>query len=45
MKKEWNQPTLEVLDVEMTMASAKGTHYDAHYVAGQPHQDDVTFLS
>lgn len=31
MKKEWKQPTLEVLEVKMTMANTEGTHYDGNY--------------
>ncbi|NRD76975.1 paeninodin family lasso peptide [Bacillus sp. BRMEA1] len=36
MKKEWQQPVLEVLDVNQTMA---GTHYksfDGNWAVGQP---------
>lgn len=33
MKKEWNQPTLETLDVSQTMASANWGKYDEGYNA------------
>jgi hypothetical protein len=32
MKKEWNQPVLEVLDVTMTLHNTNGTHFDDTYV-------------
>ncbi|MEH7416933.1 paeninodin family lasso peptide [Neobacillus drentensis] len=36
MKKEWNQPVLEVLDVKMTMASTVwGPYTDEAYVPGK----------
>jgi hypothetical protein len=36
MKKEWQKPGLEVLDVKMTMATTSGTHFDNDYTNGTP---------
>lgn len=37
MKKAWNAPVLEVLDVKMTMASTvHGPYTDEAYVPGKP---------
>jgi hypothetical protein len=37
MKKEWQKPVLEVLDVNMTMASTNNhTKLDKNYPAGTP---------
>ncbi|MBA9025641.1 paeninodin family lasso peptide [Peribacillus huizhouensis] len=36
MRKEWQKPVLEVLDVNMTMASTSGKHFDGNFVAGSP---------
>ena len=36
MKKQWQNPTLEVLDIKMTMASTvNGPYTDEAYVPGQ----------
>lgn len=43
MKKEWKKPTLEMLDVQMTMASSDGTHYDGNYSHNTQHVPDVYF--
>ncbi|NMO95700.1 paeninodin family lasso peptide [Paenibacillus lemnae] len=37
MKKEWNAPTLEILDTKMTMAGPGATHPDA----AQPDPDET----
>jgi hypothetical protein len=42
MKQEWQKPTLEVLDVEMTMGQATGSHTDADFPSGTPF-GDLTF--
>jgi hypothetical protein len=34
MKKEWQKPVLEVLDVKMTMHNSTGTHFDDTYHQG-----------
>lgn len=40
MKKEWQMPVLEVLEVNMTMASTKnGPYTDEAYVPGQWSED------
>ena len=36
MKKEWKKPALEVLDVEMTMGQADGSHTDADFPSNTP---------
>jgi hypothetical protein len=36
MKKEWQTPELEILDVKMTMKSTNGSKYDGDYSNGQP---------
>jgi hypothetical protein len=38
MQKEWKKPTLEMLDVKMTMANLTGTHVDGEYSAAHPPQ-------
>jgi hypothetical protein len=42
MKQEWQKPSLEVLDVEMTMGQATGTKLDADFPSGTPFSD-LTF--
>jgi hypothetical protein len=42
MKKEWMEPTLEVLDVAMTMGQSDGSHTDADFPSGTP-KGDLTF--
>ncbi|WP_155890095.1 paeninodin family lasso peptide [Peribacillus kribbensis] len=38
MKKQWEKPVLEVLDVKMTMGhTAQMDHLDAKYEAGTPY--------
>ena len=39
MKKEWQKPELEVLDVKMTMLSTSGTRLDSDHTAGTPLND------
>jgi hypothetical protein len=34
MRKEWQTPVLEVLDVKMTMHSTTGQNFDADYTHG-----------
>lgn len=41
MKKEWNTPLLEVLDVSQTMLGSKGTHLDNDFAAGTSF-DEIT---
>jgi hypothetical protein len=41
MRKEWQKPVLEVLDVNMTMASTTGLNFDGNYVAGHPVPQDA----
>ncbi|MFJ7974848.1 paeninodin family lasso peptide [Peribacillus sp. NPDC096379] len=36
MRKEWQKPVLEVLDVNMTMANITGKYFDGNFTAGQP---------
>ncbi|MBM7651875.1 paeninodin family lasso peptide [Neobacillus cucumis] len=36
MKKEWQTPVLEVLDVNMTMAGTTGGNFDGNFVQGKP---------
>ncbi|MBT2686191.1 paeninodin family lasso peptide [Bacillus sp. ISL-37] len=42
MKKEWNAPLLEVLEISQTMLGSKGKHLDNDFVAGTSF-DDLTF--
>jgi hypothetical protein len=42
MKKEWQNPTLEVLDVKMTMGQSDGNVTDNDFPAGTP-KDLLTF--
>jgi hypothetical protein len=42
MKKEWQTPVLEVLDVKMTMGQSEGSHTDDTFPAGTP-KGDLTF--
>jgi hypothetical protein len=35
MKKEWQKPVLEVLDVNMTMAGVSGPNFDSNYAYGK----------
>ncbi|UOE95445.1 MULTISPECIES: paeninodin family lasso peptide [Bacillaceae] len=40
MKKEWQTPSLEVLEVQMTMANPNnGDHLDQTYPDGTPRED------
>ncbi|MDR7079102.1 hypothetical protein J2Y03_004159 [Neobacillus niacini] len=36
MKREWQKPVLEMLDVKMTMHNVSGSKYDADWSNGQP---------
>lgn len=38
MKKEWQTPTLEMLDVKMTMANLSGLRVDGSYSESNPPQ-------
>ena len=42
MKKEWQKPELEVLDVNMTMLGNTGQHLDNDFPAGTGF-DELTF--
>lgn len=41
MKKEWNEPVLEVLDVNKTMLGTDGDYTDATFPSGT-HKGDIT---
>ena len=41
MKKEWKKPTLEVLDVKMTMAQQYGPYTDADFVQVKTLDKDI----
>ncbi|MBY0145874.1 paeninodin family lasso peptide [Neobacillus niacini] len=36
MKREWQKPVLEMLDVKMTMHNVAGSKYDGDFSNGQP---------
>lgn len=36
MKKDWQKPVLEVLDINMTMAGVSGPNFDGNYHYGDP---------
>jgi hypothetical protein len=42
MKKEWQRPVLEVLDVNMTMLGTDGDYLDNDFPTGTP-RGDLTF--
>ncbi len=42
LKKDWQRPVLEVLDVNQTMLGEEGEFTDAAYDAGTPFED-ITF--
>lgn len=42
MKKQWQKPVLEVLDVNMTMLQGDGSKLDNDFPAGTP-KDQLTF--
>jgi hypothetical protein len=42
MKKEWQMPVLEVLDVNRTMGQADGSHTDNTFPTNTP-KEDLTF--
>ncbi|MFB4168915.1 paeninodin family lasso peptide [Virgibacillus sp. JSM 102003] len=39
MKKDWQRPVLEVLDVNQTMLGVDGEYTDAAFEAGTPFED------
>ncbi|MFD1707979.1 paeninodin family lasso peptide [Siminovitchia sediminis] len=42
MKKKWEKPVIEVLDISQTMLGKNGNHLDADFSAGA-HFDELTF--